>query len=162
MTTSTGLDYIRAFGQAADQVMQEVLGETPSRGTPTFQMGPTMPLQAVNVQVGITGALTGHVNFGMDERTALAIAGAMMMEEVTKLDEMGMSALSELANMISGNARTYLQQLVGFADITPPTLLIGESIMSTSVNIRAMSVPLSLGSGTIHLTVGVRAKEEKA
>lgn len=159
MTTSTGLDYVRAFGQAADQVMQEVLGETPGRGAPTFQMGPSIPLQAVNVQIGVTGALIGHVNFGMDLQTALGIAGAMMMETISELDEMAISALSELANMISGNARTYLQQLVGFADITPPTVLMGETIMTTSMNIRAMTVPLSLGAGTVHLMVGIRAKE---
>lgn len=159
MTTSAGLDYVRAFGQAAEQVLQEVLSETPTRGTPAFQMGPTIPLQAVNVQVGITGDLTGHVNFGMDDATARGIAGIMMMEEVAALDEMAISALSELANMISGNARTYLNQLCSFSDITPPSVLMGESISGTWAHVRAMSVPLTLGAGTITLTVGIRSKE---
>lgn len=161
MSTSTGLDFVRAFGQAAEQVLQEVLSETPTRGAPSFQMGPTIPLQEVNVQVGITGELTGHVNFGMNLYTAKAIAGIMMMEEVPELDEMAISALSELANMIAGNARTYLNQLAGFSDITPPSVLMGASISGTWAHVRAMSIPLALGAGTIHLTVGIRAKESK-
>lgn len=161
MSTSTGLDFVRAFGQAAEQVLQEVLGETPSRGVPSFQMGATIPLQEVNVQIGITGDLTGHVNFGMNLYTARAIAGIMMMEEVTELDDMAISALSELANMIAGNARTYLNQLAGSSDITPPSVLMGASISGTWAHVRAMSIPLALGVGTIHLTVGIRAKESK-
>ncbi len=161
MSTSTGLDIIRAFGQASEQVLQEVLGESPTRGAPTFQIGPTIPLQEVNVQVGVTGNLTGHVNFGMDMTTALALAGTMMMEEIHELDEMALSALSELANMIAGNARTFLNQLAGFSDITPPSVLMGASISGTWSHIRAMSIPLVLGAGTIHLTVGIRVKETK-
>jgi CheY-specific phosphatase CheX len=135
MSTSTGLDFVRAFGQAAEQVLQEVLSETPTRGAPTFQMGPTIPLQEVNVQVGITGELTGHVNFGMNMYTAKAIAGIMMMEEVEELDDMAISALS--------------------------SVLMGASISGTWAHVRAMSVPLALGAGTLHLTVGIRAKESK-
>ena len=159
MSTSAGLDYVRAFCQAAEQVLQEVLCETPVRGTPVFQIGPSIALQPINVGVGITGDLTGHVNFGMDPATAHGVAGTMMMEEVTELDEMAISALSELANMISGNARYFLNQNGTSSDITPPSVLMGAAINGTWHGVRAMSVPLTLGAGVITLTVGIRAKE---
>lgn len=158
MSSIAALDFVNAFCQAAEQVIREVLGETPERGQPLFQMGPSIALQAVNVSVGMTGDLGGHVNFGMDDQTACRVAAQMMCEDVHELDEMSVSALSELANMIAGNARTFLGQQGVNADITPPSVLRGAAISSSWANIRAMSQPLRCGAGVVHVTVGIRPK----
>ncbi|MCH7745973.1 MAG: chemotaxis protein CheX [Chloroflexi bacterium] len=50
--------------------------------------------------------IEGNVLYGFDIETAKAIAGTMMGEELDELDEIALSALGELANMISGNAAT--------------------------------------------------------
>ncbi|MNY00208.1 CheY-P phosphatase CheX [compost metagenome] len=153
------LDYVRAFVQAAERVLGEVIGEVPGKGTPVFQTAPSIGLQEVNVTVGITGDVQGQVNYGMDMTTALAIASTMMMEPVTALDEMSISALQELANMISGNARFHLNDLRITSDITPPTMLVGKDMSATWHRIRAMAVPLELSSGKILVTVGIRQGE---
>ena len=150
------LDYIRAFVQSAERVLGEVIAEVPQKGTPKFQSSATIALQEVNVTVGITGDLQGLVNYGMDMSLALAIASTMMMEQVNELDEMSISALQELANMISGNARFFLNDLGVKSDITPPTLLVGTDVSATWHKIRAMTVPLTLASGVITVTVGLR------
>ena len=159
MPTIAALDYVNAFCRAAEQVMSEVLADNPVRGMPAFQMGPTIALQAVNVGIGVTGEMGGHVNFGMSEATALSVAGIMMGEEVRVLDAMAISALSELANMIAGAARTYLIQCGLNNDITPPSVLLGSDISGTWAQVRAMAVPLECKCGIVHVTVGIRAKE---
>lgn len=156
---ASNLDYVRAFVQAAERVLQEVLGETPTKGTPIFQTESRVSLQEVNVTIGITGGVQGQVNFGMDMSAALAIASTMMMETVAELDEMSISALQELCNMISGNARFYLNDLGVRSDITPPTLLVGKDVSATWHRIRAMAVPLTLANGRIIVTVGIRQGE---
>lgn len=154
--SASSLDVVRAFVQSAERVLGEVIGETPSKGSPTFQTEPSIGLQEVNVTVGITGDLQGQVNYGMEVPTALGIASTMMMETVTDLDEMSISALQELANMISGNARFFLNDLGAKSDITPPTFLIGKEMSATWHRIRAMSVPLTISMGQITVTVGIR------
>ncbi|HEY9898393.1 MAG TPA: chemotaxis protein CheX [Pantanalinema sp.] len=158
MSTLSSLDYVRAFSQAAEKVLEQLLGEKPVRGTPSFQLGATLQLQQVNAIVGLTGGVKGQIAYGMDKQTALAVAGAMMMEEVTALDEMGISALSELSNMISGNATVILSQSGAVSDITPPSVVMGSSVMAAWYGIRAMVMPLKLSLGTLYVTVGLRPK----
>ncbi|HEY9854796.1 MAG TPA: chemotaxis protein CheX [Stenomitos sp.] len=150
------LDYVRAFIQAATSVIAQVVGEEPTVGTPVFQIGPMVNLGDVNVSLGITGDIPGQVNYGMAMQTSLNIASAMLMETVEAHDEMSISALQELGNMISGNARTYLAELQLFSDITPPKTVVGKDISANWHRTRAMSIPLTLSYGTLMLVVGIR------
>ena len=156
MAQVTGFDYLKAFDVAAVQVIEEVVGEAPIKGPPIAQFGSSMKLHAVNVQIGIAGSLSGHFRLSMDDETARALAGVMLGEEVAQLDEMSLSALSELGNMIAGNARTALNETGGVSDITPPSILQAEGAKETWYNLNALSVPLTLPFGTIHLAVGIR------
>lgn len=150
------LDYVRGFVQAAASVIAQVVGEAPQVGSPQFQIGPLVHLGDVNVSLGITGDIPGLVNYGMDMQTSLNLASAMLMEPVAAHDELSISALQELGNMISGNARTYLAELNVTSDITPPKTVVGTDISANWHRIRAMSIPLVLSHGTLMLVVGIR------
>ena len=155
-TASTTIDYVNAFCQAAEDVIRELLAETPVRGKPVMQIGPSVQLQAINVGIGVTGDLGGHVNLGCDEVTAKAIASAMVGETCPELDELAISALCELANMIAGTARSHLNRNGLTSDITPPSLLTGTAITGTWHHVRAIGVPLATAQGEVVLTVGIR------
>ncbi|MCH8142140.1 MAG: chemotaxis protein CheX, partial [Proteobacteria bacterium] len=62
----------------------------------------------VTAIIGVSGSLQGNVLYGFNSGTALYVASQMMGEPVEELDEIGLSALGEIANMITGNAATYL------------------------------------------------------
>ncbi|MNC54214.1 CheY-P phosphatase CheX [compost metagenome] len=71
---------------------------------------------------------------------------------ITEMDEMGQSAISELGNMISGNASTILSNQGVSVDITPPKLmkLEGMSVFPR----RALSIPLLMeGIGELDIQV---------
>lgn len=155
-------DYVRSFCQAAENILNQLVSEVPSRGRATFQHGAGITLQEINVIIGLTGDLKGRINFGMDRPTACRIAAAMMFEEVPELDEMALSALSELGNMISGQATILIGQSGAKSDITPPSIVMGKSVFAAWYGIRAMTIPLVLQTGTIHLTVGIQAKTTPA
>ena len=94
------------------------------------------------IMLGVTGEITGQVCmvFGID--VAKEIASRMMMGmPVNEIDDMAKSALSELGNMIMGNAATILSGDNILIDITPPTLGTGSAKM-TSPNMKSIKVPL--------------------
>ena len=104
----------------------------------------------------LTGDVRGQVNFGFDRPTGLAIAGAMMYEEIADFSEMALSALCELSNMISGNATIGISAAGIKCDITPPTILMGASVRASWFGMRSVTVPLQLPCGIVHVTVGIR------
>lgn len=95
------------------------------------------------ILIDLTGAVEGSMAFGFIPDTALKIASAMMGGfQLDQLDAMSQSAISELGNMISGNACSLLSQEGLTIDISPPKLLIGERV-SPQKSV-AVAVPLSL------------------
>ena len=94
------------------------------------------------IMLGVTGEITGQVLIVMDEAVAKDIASRMMMGmPVAQIDDMAKSALSELGNMIMGNAATILSNNNILIDITPPTLITGSTNI-TSPDIMVLRVPL--------------------
>lgn len=87
---------------------------------------------------GITGQVKGQVLLDIKEQSAKNIASCMMMGmPVEELDSMALSAISELGNMIMGNAATIFSNSNLLVDITPPSTLIGRLVIDRyySVNI---------------------------
>ena len=60
----------------------------------------------ITAVIGVSGALEGNVLYGFHKDTARSVVSKMMESEVTEFDEMALSALGEIANMITGNAAT--------------------------------------------------------
>jgi len=154
--TVASADYVESFCSAAEMVLTQLLGDSPVRGDLVDLSAPVFPLQQMNIGVGITGDVRGQVNFGFERSTGLSIAGAMMYEEIADFSEMSLSALSELSNMISGNATIGISAAGIKCDITPPTILMGASVRASWFGMRSVTVPLQLPCGAVHVTVGIR------
>lgn len=77
----------------------------------------------VTAIIGVSGSLQGNVLYGFNSGTALYVASQMMGEPVEELDEIGLSALGEIANMITGNAATHLANAGYACDISPPVII---------------------------------------
>ena len=103
------------------------------------------------IMLGITGEITGQVCVVMETETAKDIASRMMMGmPVAELDMMAKSALSELGNMMMGNAATLLSNSNVLIDITPPTLVFGSALIS-SPEMSVIKVPLLYSGNEIKL-----------
>ena len=66
------------------------------------------------------------------------------------------SAISELGNMILGNAATLLYNINIKIDITPPTLLLGEKISISIANMKTICIPLKTELGIIELDISIK------
>ncbi len=111
---------INPFVVGAQKILNSVCSENTSLGK--LYLKPSSGINnTVAVVIGIIGEIKGYLVITMDTATACFVASKMMYGmEVQTLDEMAQSALSELANMISGNAATIFSVGGKAVDITPP------------------------------------------
>ena len=134
-------EHLNPFLLSAKQVLQQVCNVDVQFG-PISKDDFFVSGEPLFIMLGITGEITGQVCVVMGAETAKDIASRMMMGmPVNALDDMAKSALSELGNMMMGNAATLLSNSNVLIDITPPTLLVGSAILS-SPEMAVVKVPL--------------------
>jgi chemotaxis protein CheX len=143
-------EYINPFLESARMVIEQMVQIRPSTGQLALKDIKFVD-HHVWVQIGLTGQMTGDIVFGFSETVALKIISAMMGGFVlTEIDDMGRSAISELGNMISGNASTMLYNQGVHVDITPPRVVDMSHLESR----RALTVPLIMeGIGEMEIQV---------
>lgn len=143
-------EYINPFLESARMVIEQMVQIRPSTGQ--------LALKEIIyndghvwIQIGLTGQMNGDIIFGLSESVALRMISAMMGGFVmTEIDEMGRSAISELGNMISGNASTMLYNQGVHVDITPPKVVDLSAVASR----KALTVPLIMdGIGEMEIQV---------
>lgn len=134
-------EWIQPFLHSACNVIEQVVQVRPERGE--LEMLAWSGAHDLRIQIGLTGQMTGHVGFGFNQVVGLRMASAMMGGyPLAALDTIGESAISELGNMISGNASTILYNQGILVDITPPQLILNDG--NGGATDRVMAVPLLL------------------
>ncbi|MCE5324623.1 chemotaxis protein CheX [bacterium] len=147
------VEFIEPFVGAAFSVLETLSGEKPTRGQISLRTN-TFTTQQVTIVAGVNGNVEGVSLYGMSLVTAEKIATMMVGSPVDGLEGMGLSALSELGNMITGNAITMLSRNGYDVDITPPSVIRGTSVeMSTKTP--ALVVPVCTQYGTIEVNVAL-------
>ncbi|HOA96597.1 MAG TPA: chemotaxis protein CheX [Acetivibrio saccincola] len=139
------VEYINPFIEASRTVLKQITGIDAKLGKIFVK---TSPYASDNILiiVGLTGKIRGQAVFAMNQYVALDIASSMMGGiETVELDEMSKSAISELANMILGNATTILYNRGIGVEITPPTFLMGENMQISNTKMKTICIPLLLG-----------------
>lgn len=146
-------EYLNPFLESARMVIEQMVQIRPSTGELSIR-DIKFADNHVWIQIGITGHMNGDIVFGLSESVALRMISAMMGGYViTEIDEMGKSAISELGNMISGNASTMLYNQGVFVDITPPKIMDSQ-LTSSFGSRRALAVPLIMdGIGELEIQV---------
>ena len=88
---------------------------------------------SILIMIGLTGEMRGQVIIALTIQNACDVASKMMMGmPVTELNDLSISAISELGNMIMGNTATILSTKGIGIDITPPTICRGNLSITTS------------------------------
>ena len=143
------VEYINPFIEASQTVLKQIANMDVKLGKIFIKTSP-YDSDSVVIIIGITGKIRGQVIFTMNRRVAMDIASSMMGGmSVTALDEISKSAISELTNMILGNTATILYNRGIGIEITPPSLLLGESMQISTNKLKTVCIPLELGNGGI-------------
>lgn len=151
------VEYINPFVEAAFSIMQEVLQEEVVRKE-LYLKKTSQPVMGVAALVGLAGDVEGRVLIDMSKESALGIASAMNGEKLTELDELVKATITELANMVTGQAVTKLHDLGFKFDLTPPSIITGDNMQVTDLNVEALIVPLSVPQGLVEINVAIRER----
>lgn len=139
------IEYINPFIEAGQTVLKQAASMDARLGKVYLKTAPYRS-EDIIIMVGLTGKIRGQAIFSMRKDFAMKIASSMMMGmPVTEFDEMASSAISEMANMIMGNAATLLYNRGMSIDITPPSLLMGENMQITPSRMKTICIPLLIG-----------------
>lgn len=112
--------------------------------------------KGITILVGLTDQLRGNIAYNMTEGTAMQIASKMMMGmPVASLDDLAQSAISELTNMVTGNAATSFEKEGLRVDISPPSLVVGEKFRVKVSSTKFIIVEMVVDSLVIELNIGL-------
>lgn len=76
----------------------------------------------LNISIGVIGDLEGEIIYKFPKDTSIGIVNIMTGMEIESIDEFVTSAVSEIANIISGNILNMLSKENFICDILPPKL----------------------------------------
>jgi chemotaxis protein CheX len=148
-------EHLEPFLVGAREVLHAELGVAVERGALRLEAG-SHTTQDVTAIVGITGQLNGLAVYGMSRATALAVLGKLMGAPVADLDDLALSGIGELGNVITGRAATLLAQQGVRADVAPPVLLAGAGSRVSTGGIQRLVVPLVTALGTVEAQLAVK------
>ncbi len=105
--------------------------------------------------IGLTGKIKGRIIYLLDPKSSVTLAGKMLMEELTELNDIAYSALSELSNMISGATLSQPDMCEELIEISPPTLFQGETVTISSLKDDVYLLPFEFESCKLCIFVAV-------
>ncbi len=111
-------DLYAPFLDATRNVFQLMLDLSDIEDRPS---GGELPAEdALSISIGVIGDLTGEVLYHFPKETSLNMVTIMSGMELDAVDDFVTSAISEIANIISGNVLTLLSGSDLKCDILPP------------------------------------------
>lgn len=151
------IEYINPFVESAFNVFKEVLNVDIKRGE-LYLKSTSQPVLGVAIIIGLAGDVEGRIILDMSQDTAIKIVSEMNMEEFDKLDELGRATITELANMITGQAVTKLYDIGFKFDLTPPSIVTGRDMVISDSGVEALIVPIELPYGKVEINVAIKEK----
>ena len=151
------VDHINPFLMAASTIMRDACQMEMKIGRP-YVKTTEFQSDSVIIMIGVTGEMRGQVLISFTTPKACQVASGMMMGmPVPELDDMAMSAISELGNMIMGNAATVFSVRNIGIDITPPTVGRGTGKIDTMYS-KNIAIPLLTDDSEVFMEMNIAMK----
>jgi len=149
------VEFINPFVSAAFLVLETMGARKTEKGKLCVKFSPVEGSE-VNSIIGVTGEVKGQVLYSMTEATAKNLASKMLMGmPVVEFDELCKSAISELGNMITGNAASELSNSGFNCSITPPSLVMGSNVSISFKDAQILVIPLTTDFGEFTIYVAL-------
>lgn len=111
--------------------------------------------------IGLSGKAVGTVVINLSEEVALKAASAMLMTEMTSLNDDVLDAVGEIANMVAGQAKAELEQYE--LNVSLPNVITGENHeIRFPSDTNTIAVPFETDFGPLQLEVGLEPVREPA
>ncbi len=146
-------DHINPFIISVCKIMKDMCALNLKIGKPSMRQA-AYAADASLIRLGLIGNLTGEVLLAFEHQTALEVVSKMMMTPVDSIDAIGESAISELGNMVAGNAATVFANNNILIDITTPSYCLGAEYQGDGQ--KMFSIPFSSEIGNLAIDVFIQ------
>lgn len=147
---------IAPFFDAILNVMPQLGFQNVTRGNMSVSDINKVTSLGVMAIIGLAHQLRGTVVYNMTEESAKRLASKMMMGmPVPVFDAMAESAISELGNMLAANAAIIFENQGTKMDISPPTLIVGDSCTSTTGDLRRIIIQVLIDEIPMEVNVAI-------
>ena len=92
------------------------------------------PHTGVLAVLGLTGARTGAGMLWCSQEAACKLAGQLLMSEYESPTDEVLDAVGEIANMIIGNVKSDLEEVLGALSLGTPTVICGAEFRARKAN----------------------------
>jgi len=148
-------EYANIFVNSAYSVFRQEIGAKLSRQSLTRKNAP-VPSLPVSIVLGITGAVRGQVVYSMDTAFATSVAKAMVPNKLPhELKSLVNSAVSEIANMITGQASISLAGENQLIHLTPPAVFSGRDMTVDFLAIPTICLGLICEFGRLEINIAL-------
>ena len=150
----SNVKFMNPFIDAANEVLLAEAEVQAERGALTLHKSAFTSTE-ITVMISLVGQVQGVVLYGLSIATGLALVSKMMGQEFTEFDNLAQSGIAELGNVITGRATIKLSQAGYASNISPPTLVQGESVKISTLDFSRIVVPLvsEIGEIIVHLAL---------
>ena len=108
--------------------------------------------------IGVTGEANGTRSITFEEASILHIVSGMFSEEITELNFEVADAVGELTNMVSGQARSKLEEAGKIFHSATPTVITGKNHMIVHITDGPkIAVPFSTDAGGFTMEICLEA-----
>ena len=153
-------EYANVFIRSAVSVFQKELGITLTRKSLTRKNAP-VPNLPISIVIGITGAIRGQVVFSVDNQFALQVTRGMIPNKSDEeLKDLLNSAVSEIANMVTGQSSIVLAGESDLIHLTPPAVFTGKEMQVDFLAIPTICLSMVSEFGDIEINIALRDGEE--
>jgi len=151
---------VNPFVEAAMKVVNQVTGIEVRRGHLSYKAN-VEPSFGVSIIIGIYGYLTGQVVYSLDGKLADRLVDKLLEGKSPQQKKiMFLDCLGEVANMITGNAMSLLNQRRDqLLNITTPAIAAGDNLSVHLVPKPALVLGLITMYGPIEISIAVEEKE---
>lgn len=112
---------------SVENVCATMLGCPVEVGEPKLIGHPLQESDGVVALIGMAGPWIGTGALTCKPDLARRLAGAFLMSEYDEVNDEVLDAIAELANMVIGNLKTIIEEIVGPMGLSTPTTIYGAS-----------------------------------
>ena len=162
MTETEMKDKVIEFVQSSTrEVFQTMLGME-STSVQVFDNGtPPQPTNGVMSLIGMAGPWVGTGSLWCSSDLACKISSGLLMAEYAAVNEEVLDAVAEVTNMVIGNVKTAVEELVGPMGLSIPTVIFGRNFATRSIGANNWTViEFECGGEKLHVQVCLTAKQE--
>jgi chemotaxis protein CheX len=148
-------DLLNPFVKNISYILDCMTGETPKYGC--LSLKNQHPAGEVSVIFEVTGAVAGKVVIAGDRESMMRLAARMMMENrIEELEDVAISALGELGNMIGATAVSELSDNGYCCDITTSSVVTDTTVkFLCPAEIKTFVLPVELSICNMEISLSL-------